>query len=56
MRDGVHADVAVEDYHSVELERFTSCCGSGKDDVGIEGLLLFMQFVGYECGFAGDLF
>lgn len=56
MCDGVDADVTVEDYNTVKLERFAGSRRGGKDDIGVEGLLLLVELVGYECSFAGDLF
>lgn len=54
--NGVDADVAIENDVAVKFESFTGGCSGREYDVGVEGLLLLVELVGYECGFAGNLF
>lgn len=56
MCNGVDADMAVENDAAVKFESFASGRGGREYDVSVEGLLLLVKLVGYECGFAGNLF
>lgn len=56
MCNRVNADVAVENDVTVKFESFTGGRSGRKYDVGVESLLLLVELVGYECGFAGNLF
>lgn len=53
--NGVDADVAVENDVAVKFKSFASGYGSREYDIGVEGLLLLVKLVGYECSFAGNL-
>lgn len=56
MRNGVDADMAVENDVPVKFESFAGGCRGREYDISIEGLLLLVELVGYECSFARDLF
>lgn len=56
MCNRVDTDMAVENDVAVKFESFTGGCRGREHDISIEGLLLLVELVGYECSFARDLF